>query len=110
MKKTVFKFDQENFILNNFFVDWEDMLKTDELNADNSTRMHLDKINMFLDTYVPLKRITKYKLKFKSKPRIILGLQKPLSVENELLKGYLHYKTIFYNKVALDVQLMNFFI
>ena len=26
------------------------------------------------------------------------------------LKGYLHYKTIFCHKVALDVQLMNFFI
>ena len=25
-----------------------------------------------------------------------------------LLKGYLHYKTIFYNKVALDVELMIF--
>ena len=44
------------------------MLKTNELNADNSTRMDLDKINMFLDTYAPLKRIIKYKLKFKSKP------------------------------------------
>ena len=26
------------------------------------------------------------------------------------IKGYLHYKTILYHKVALDVQLMNFFI
>ena len=25
-------------------------MKTDELNADNSTRMYLDKINMLLDT------------------------------------------------------------
>ena len=31
------KFDQENFILDYFSVDWEDLLKTDELNADNST-------------------------------------------------------------------------
>ena len=49
------KFDQENFILDYFSVDWEDLLKTDELNADNSTRMYLDKINMLLDTYAPLK-------------------------------------------------------
>ena len=53
------KFDQENFILDYFSVDWEDLLKTDELNADNSTRMYLDKINMLLDTSAPLKRINK---------------------------------------------------
>ena len=32
------KFDWENFILDCFFVDWEDLLKIDELNADNSTK------------------------------------------------------------------------
>ena len=48
------KFDQENFILDYFSVDWEDLLKIDELNADNSIKIHLDKINMLLDTYAPL--------------------------------------------------------
>ena len=66
------KFDQENFILDYFSVEWEDLLKNDELNADNSTKMYLDKINMLLDTYVPLKKINKYTLKFKSKLWIIL--------------------------------------
>ena len=51
------KFDQENFILDYFSVDWEDLLKTDKLNADNSTGMYY-----------------KYKMKFKSKPWITLGL------------------------------------
>ena len=70
------KFDQENFILDYFSVDWEDLLKIDELNVDNSTKIYLDKINMLLDTYAPLKRINKCKLKFKSKTWITLGLQK----------------------------------
>ena len=60
------RFDQENFILDYFSVDWEDLMKTDKLNADNSTEIYLDKINMLLDTYAPLKRINKYELKFKS--------------------------------------------
>ena len=64
------KFDQENFILDYFSVDWEDLLKIDDLNADNSTNIYLDKINILLDTYALLKRINKYKLKFKSKPWI----------------------------------------
>ena len=86
------KFDQENFILDYFSVDWEDLLKTDELNADNSTRMYLDKINMLLDTYAPLKRVNKYKMKFKSKPWITLGLQKSISMKNKLLKNFINKK------------------
>ena len=50
------KFDQENFILNYFSVEWEDLLKIDELNADNSTKMCLDKVNMLLDAYALLKK------------------------------------------------------
>ena len=70
------KFDRENCILDFFSVDWEDLLKIDELNADNST-------TMYLDTYAPFKRINKYKLKFKSKLWITLGLQKSISVKNK---------------------------
>ena len=39
----------------------------------------LDKINMLFDTYEPLKRVKKYKLKFKSKPWITLGCEKQIT-------------------------------
>ena len=51
------KFDRGNFILDYFYVYWEDLLKIDELNADNSTATYLDKTNMLLDTYAPLKKL-----------------------------------------------------
>ena len=54
--------------------------------------MYLDKINMLLHTYAPLKRINKYKLKFKSKPWITLGLQKSISMKNELLTNFINKK------------------
>ena len=44
------KFDQENFILVSFSVHWEDLLKTDEVNVNYSTKIYLDKINELLDT------------------------------------------------------------
>ena len=44
------KFDWENFIVDYFFVEWEDLLKIDELNTENSTKIYLDKINMLLGT------------------------------------------------------------
>ena len=54
--------------------------------------MYLDAINMLLDTYAPLKRINKYKLKFKSKPWITLGLQRPISVKNKLFVNFINNK------------------
>ena len=86
------KFDRENFILDYFSVDCEDLLKIDKLNADNLTKMYLDAINMLLDIYASLKRIDKYKLKFKSKPWITLGLQKSISVKNKLFVNFIKKK------------------
>ena len=62
--------------LDYFSVEWEDLLKIEELNADKSTSIKtlLDKINMLLDNYAPLKRVKKYKLKFKCKPWITLSV------------------------------------
>ena len=74
----------ENFILDYFSIDWEDLLKLYELNADNSTNIYLEKINILLHTYAPLKRIDKCKLRFKSKPLITLDLQKSILVKNKL--------------------------
>ena len=50
----------------------------------------MDTINMFLDTYAPLKRIYKCKLKFKSKSWITVGLQKSISVKNKLLVNLIY--------------------
>ena len=44
------EFGQENFILDYFSVDWEDLLKNDEVNSDNSKKIYLDKINMLFNT------------------------------------------------------------
>ena len=54
--------------------------------------MYLDKINMMLDTYAPLKRIDKYKMRFKSKPCTTLGIQKSIFVKNKLLKKSINNK------------------
>ena len=47
---------------------------------------------MLLDTYAPLKRVNKYKLKFKSKPWMTLILQKSISVRKKLLKDLIYKK------------------
>ena len=87
------KFDQENFILDYFAVDWEDLLKTDELNVDNSTKIYLDKINMLLDIYSPLKKLinTNWNLSL-DQPWTTLGLQKSISAKNKLLPNLINKK------------------
>ena len=90
------KSDKENFTLDYFSVELEDFLKINELNADNSTEMFLDKINMLLDTYASLKGVKKYKLKFNSKPWIKLGLQKSISVKILLIRRTLYKRGILH--------------
>ena len=53
------KCHRENLILAYFSLNWEDLLKIGELNADNSTKKFLHKINILLDTYAPLERVKK---------------------------------------------------
>ena len=75
-KSNIYERDRSRFFLDYFSVEWEDLLKIEELNADKSTsiKTFLDKINMLLDNYAPHKRVKKYKLKFKCKPWITLGV------------------------------------
>ena len=47
---------------------------------------------MLLDTYPPLKRINKCKLKVISKPWITLGLQKSIYVKNKLFTNCINKK------------------
>ena len=42
--------------------------------------------------YAPLGKINKCKLKFRSKPRVILGLQKSISLKNKLLTNFINKK------------------
>ena len=49
-------------------------------------------MNSIFDEHVPLKRVNKYKLKFKSKPWITPAIQKSISVKNNLLKRFINSK------------------
>ena len=51
-------FDQENFILDYFSIDWDVALKLEEQNVNYSTESFLNKINSLLSNYVPLKKST----------------------------------------------------
>ena len=49
-------------------------------------------MSSILDTHAPLKKVNKYKLKFKTKPWITPALQKSISIKNNLLKKFITAK------------------
>lgn len=51
-------FYRQNFIIDYFSVDWDGLLKIDELNGNNSIQIYLNKIKMLLNTSALLKRLT----------------------------------------------------
>ena len=94
------KFDQENFLLDYFSVDWENLLKSNELIADNSTQMYSDQITMLSDTYALLKTMNKYKLKFSCKPWVTLGLQKSTSFRNKQLRNFINKEDLLLRGIS----------
>ena len=87
------KFDQEN-ILDYFDIDWSNLLKLNEKNVDLSTNIFLNDINSLLNKYALFKKISKYKLKFKTRPWITFGIQISISVKNKLLKKFINKKDL----------------
>ena len=88
-KSNVFKrdwsnFDQKNFVLDYFDIDWSSVLKLDEKNVNSATNNFLDTINFVLNKYAPLKKVNKYKLRLKKN----LGLHLAFKNQSILKTNY----------------------
>ena len=70
------KFNREEFILDYFAIDWPHILKLQNNDTNTSFQNFFDSLNRILDKHAPLKKFSKYKLKFKTKPWITMALKK----------------------------------
>ena len=86
------RFDQENFVLDYFSVEWDNVLLSPNTNTEKSYKTFLEKFESLLDTYAPLKKVSKNKIKFKNKPWISPGLQKSISIKNQFLSKFIKLK------------------
>ena len=86
-------FVQENFILEYFSVDWNSLIHIDK-DVKLSFNIFLKKINAILDNHAPLRKVTKKKLRFRSKRWITLGLQKSTSIKNSLFAKFIKSNNI----------------
>ena len=82
-------FDQKNFILDYFSINWNETPKIEEQNIDYSTEIFLNKINDMLDNFEAFKKKQQVQLVFKSKLWIRPGLQKSISVKNTFLSDFI---------------------
>ena len=60
-----------------------------------STENFVKSMNDLLDKDATFKKISKYKLKFKTKPLITAALQKSISIKNAFFKRYIKLKSLF---------------
>ena len=84
------KFNGQKFILDHFAIDWPHFLKLQNNDANTSFENFLESINWVLDKHAPLKKLSKYKLTFKTKPWITMVLQKSISIKNKLFSDYIN--------------------
>ena len=70
------KFNYEEFILDYFAIDWPHILKFQNIDTNTSFQNFFDSMSKILDKHAPLKKLSKYKLTFKTKPWITTALQK----------------------------------
>ena len=64
----------------------------DKSDINKSFKNFLERFNSLLDLHAPYKKISKCKLKFKDKPWIISGTQKPISVKYHYLQKFFKLK------------------
>ena len=76
-----------------FDKDWSNILNLKRGNVNVSMENFVDNMNDLLDKHAPFRKISKYKLKFKTKPWITAALQKSISIKNALFKRYMKLKT-----------------
>ena len=88
------KFDQENFILDYLSVYFQNLIKSNNGNIDQSFVSFQAKFSSILDLYATLQKSSKQKLKFRNKLWITLGLQKSISIKNRLLTKYIKLKDV----------------
>ena len=85
-------FDQVNFLLDYFELDWEDILQTDKNDVNHSLSNFMTQINMLLDKYMPLRKINKKEFRRRYKPWISNEILSKINMKNKVFKKYVKCK------------------
>jgi len=101
-KRSYKTFNKENFILDYFNINWNEVIDTDKNDANLSMENFLSTFNKLLDKHIPLKKITQKQFKQKFKPWISKEILNRIKEKNKILQKYIkcnvqNRKTQLYN-------------
>ena len=97
------KLNREEFIVDYFAIDWTHMLKLQNSDTNTSFQNVFESMSNIIDKHAPLKKLSKYKLKFKTKPWIFTALQKSISIKNKLFRDFIDKKDLT-QKTELQIE------
>ena len=97
------KLNLEEFILDYFAIDLPHILKLHDNNTNTSFQNIFDSMSRILDKHSPLKKLSKYKLKFKTKPWFTTALKKSVSIKNKLFSDFINKKDLT-QKIELQIK------
>ena len=85
-------FDRENFLLDYLNINWEETLEVTNNDANHSLGNFMTKINMLLDKYMPMKKVSQKEFKRKFKPWISDDILHKIKYKNKIFKKYIKCK------------------
>lgn len=98
-------------LINDFqSLDWEDVLSNSN-DPNLLFQSFFYKTFQIIDKHIPMKKVSKKELRFKSKPWITPGIQKSIKIKNNLYKKYIKSNLMyFFTKFKLYRNKINHFI
>ena len=105
-------FDQQRFLLDYFALNVHQNIFLYNNDVDKSLDLLNFHLNSLLDKHAPYKKISKYKLRLKSKPWLTNGIKKSIDCKNRLFTKYINakditIKTFFHEKYKIHRNLLS---
>ena len=92
-KRDTRNFDRENFLLDFLEINWQDTIDVSKNDPNYSFNSFESKLNILIDKYLPLKKLSNREIKHQLKPWISLGIRPSIKRRDKLYKKYLKAKT-----------------
>ena len=91
-KRDTKNFDRENFLLDLLDIDWSLVIKLEKEDPNYSFNLYENTLNILLDKYIPLRKITQKELKQQYKPWITNNILKSIKARENLNKKFIKAK------------------
>ena len=95
-KQTIFKreknFDKESLVADVININWKSVLEIEKADTNLTFENYNKKMKEIINTYLPLKRLSKKDLKIQAKPWITYGIRSSIKRQDKLLRKFIKTK------------------